>query len=178
MVPQSEYLHMPRRPNTPERFEAFCDAVARGMSGTQAAIAAGYSAPRASATAAELRRRPEVQTRIEELKERYVAARIDKVTVTGEWVMQELAELALRAKELNDRPTLARTLEILARANGLFIERRMEVRSPLENMSAHQLQRMLTLIQAVEDGRLSLQTAEAGEAAATTHERRLLPSPR
>lgn len=165
---------MARRPNTPERLEAFCDAVARGMSGTQAAIAAGYSERRASATAAELRRRPEVQTRIDELKERYVAARIDKVTVTGEWVMQELAELALRAKELNDRPTLARTLEILARANGLFIERRMEVRSPLESMSAHQLQRMLTLLQAVEDG----SAVDSGQASTTAHEPpRLLPSP-
>ena len=169
---------MPRRLNTPERLEAFCDAVARGMSGTQAAITAGYSERRASATAAELRRRPDVLARIEELKERYVAARVDKVTVTGEWVMQELAELAVRAKELNDRPTLARTLEILARANGLFIERRMEVRSPLESMSAHQLQRMLTLLQAVEDKSLSLQASEAGEAAATTHGPRLLPSPR
>ncbi|MCZ8106775.1 MAG: terminase small subunit [Burkholderiales bacterium] len=169
---------MPRRPNTPERLEAFCDAVARGMSGTQAAIAAGYSTPRASATAAELRRRPEVQTRIDELKERYVAARVEKVTVTGEWVMQELAELALRAKELNDRPTLARTLEILARANGLFIERRMEVRSPLESMSAHQLQRLLTLLQAVEDGSAVPQVLDSDQALTAAQEPpRLLPSP-
>jgi phage terminase small subunit len=165
---------MARRPNSEQRVEMFCDAVARGMSGTQAAIAAGYSERRASATAAELRRRPDVQARIEDLRERYTTARVEKVTVTGEWVMQELAELALRAKELNDRPTLARTLEILARANGLFIERRMEVRSPLESMSAHQLQRLLTLLQAVEDG----SAVDSGQASTTAHEPpRLLPSP-
>jgi len=167
---------MARRPNTPERLEAFCDAVARGMSGTQAAIAAGYSERRASATAAELRRRPEVLERIESLKERYVAARVEKVTVTGEWVMQELAELAMRSKELNDRPTLARTLEILARANGLFIERRMEVRSPLENLSAHQLQRMLKVVQAIQDGSISLPTPHREAATEPIEGRNLLSS--
>jgi len=47
------------------RQRAFCDGVAAGLSGAEAARQAGYSASRAAATASRLRRRPEIQAGIE-----------------------------------------------------------------------------------------------------------------
>lgn len=51
-----------------EKRELFAQAVARGMSNKNAAIAAGYSARTASAAGSRLMKDPEVKARVEELK--------------------------------------------------------------------------------------------------------------
>lgn len=47
------------------RQRAFCDGIAAGLSGAEAARCAGYSASRAAATASRLKRRPEIQAGIQ-----------------------------------------------------------------------------------------------------------------
>lgn len=47
------------------RQKAFCDGIAAGLSGAEAARRAGYSEDRAAATASRLRNRPEIQAGIQ-----------------------------------------------------------------------------------------------------------------
>lgn len=47
------------------RQRAFCDGLAAGLSGAEAARHAGYSAARAAATASRLKQRPEIQAGIQ-----------------------------------------------------------------------------------------------------------------
>lgn len=55
------------------RQRAFCDAIAAGMSGAEAARQAGYSDRRAAATASRLRREPAIQAGIERRLNGYVS---------------------------------------------------------------------------------------------------------
>ncbi|MBA4263780.1 MAG: hypothetical protein C0453_01750 [Comamonadaceae bacterium] len=56
-----------------KRQRLFCDGVAAGLSGAEAARRAGYSAARAAATASRLRTRPEIQAGIERRLNGYVS---------------------------------------------------------------------------------------------------------
>lgn len=55
------------------RQRAFCDAIAAGLSGAEAARQAGYSERRAAATASRLRREPAIQAGIERRLNGYVS---------------------------------------------------------------------------------------------------------
>lgn len=56
-----------------KRQKAFCDGIAAGLSGAEAARRAGYSAARAAATASRLRTQPEIQAGIERRLNGYVS---------------------------------------------------------------------------------------------------------
>ncbi len=91
----------------------------KDRNGTQAAIRAGYSRNGAASTGVRLLRHPGVRRIVEE-RERAIAmeAEIDEA-----WVMQHLKENVYRAIDLADVSSLNRTLELIGKQIGMFVDR-------------------------------------------------------
>lgn len=119
------------------RRETFCHVYVENKgNGVQAAIAAGYSIPGAGVAATRLLKQPEVQKRIEELRAEAKADRQIIQRVNREWVVARMVEEAERATKSSDR---IRALQLVGIELGAFTERRMEIQSPVEGLSADQL---------------------------------------
>lgn len=73
-----------------DKHEIFVRAYLIAFNASQAAIAAGYSAKGAEVTGSRLLRNPKVQERIKTLSQK----RVDKLEITGEKILQELAKVA------------------------------------------------------------------------------------
>jgi phage terminase small subunit len=84
--PQEE----PQRSKIERRYRIFAREYVIDLNGTRAAIAAGYSKRGAEVTACRLLRRPAVRNRIAALMKK----RAEKLDLTGEKVLKELARLA------------------------------------------------------------------------------------
>ena len=104
------------------RQERFCQEYMTDLNGTQAAIRAGYSLKSANEQSSENLAKPHIKKRIEELK----AKRSEKVGVTAERVIEELAKIGFSDEfelegftrlELKDK---LKALEMLARHSGAF----------------------------------------------------------
>ena len=127
--------------------EAFCQAVARGLSGAKAAEEAGYGG---SGTSTRLMQRPEVKARIAELDAVVEAKRIsqlEKMAPTRDWVLRELVENVYGAKEAKDRASVNRGLELIGKEMGMFVQRSMVIDSPLQRLPADKLVAVLALIE-------------------------------
>lgn len=125
--------------------EAFCRAFVRGVTGTQAAVEAGYSPTSAAVTSSRLLRKEEIKRRIATLREMHglVANRVAKVD--KQWVMDSLVRNVENALAANDRAAANRGLELLGREYGLFTERRVVQQDPLDGLTAEQLQLLLAV---------------------------------
>jgi phage terminase small subunit len=78
--------------------EMFVQEYLVDLNATQAAIRAGYSEKTAGSIGHELLKKPEIATRIEELKRE----RAEKAGITAEWVLQKLTEVV--AKSMQEKP--------------------------------------------------------------------------
>lgn len=142
------------------RWEAFAQAYVRHKNGTQAAKEVGFKGGKDgnsfAVRAHEMLKKPEVQKRIAELNQQLVKETMKAAKVDRAWVLDRLKENAQEALERGDRAAANRALELLGKELGLFIDRKMVLTGPLEALSAPQLQRLLVLAQAAEEGRLAL----------------------
>jgi len=77
-----------------KRHEAFAGHVAAGKSPTEAAKLCGYTETRATVTASELMKRPEVATRIDQLSEKVTTIATDKAAIDKARVLTELGRIA------------------------------------------------------------------------------------
>jgi hypothetical protein len=125
--------------------EKFCRAFVRGVTGTQAAIEAGYSAPSASVASSRLLKREEIQRRIATLREMHGLVPGKPAKVDRQWVMDSLVRNVEAALAANDRAAANRGLELLGREYGLFTEKRVVAQDPLDGLTAVELQRLLNL---------------------------------
>lgn len=123
--------------------ELFAQNYAQHGNGTRAAIAAGYGEAGAAPAASRLIRDPAVKARIAELKQKVTAATLARVSADRGWVMEKLVENAESALAAKDRAAANRALELVGKELGMFIDRKMEVQSPLDGLSAEQLQALL-----------------------------------
>lgn len=73
---------------TPKQ-EAFCQEYIKDFNGTQAAIRAGYSENTAKVTASENLTKPDISTKIEELKK----SRSERVQIDADWVLTRLGQI-------------------------------------------------------------------------------------
>jgi phage terminase small subunit len=80
----------PQRRKTKRRYQIFAREYLVDLNGKRAAIAAGYSSRSAEVTASRLLKKPRVQKLIRKLMRR----RAEKLDLTGEKVLKELARLA------------------------------------------------------------------------------------
>lgn len=99
-----------------DRHETFAQALAKGMSATDAMKAAGYSDPRNST---RLTKNDEIRTRVEELQGRAAA----NVVITREWVIEQLVDNARLAKEQGDFSPANQAIKLLGMELGMFVER-------------------------------------------------------
>jgi hypothetical protein len=127
--------------------ELFAQARARGLTQQAAAVEAGY----AVGSTAMLMKRPEIQQRIDVLNaviaERNAAEIARVVAPTRDWVLRELVENIIEAKNAKDRPSVNRGLELVGKEIGMFIARSMQIESPLQRLPADRLVALLQLIE-------------------------------
>ncbi len=114
--------------------EAFAQAKARGLSGTQSAIAAGYSEAGASGTAVRINKRARVQQRIAEL------LGADKVGDARQQHLDQLAELRDMAKAKGALQAAVSAEEKRGKVLGLYEERVVQtIHQPLDDASVEDI---------------------------------------
>jgi phage terminase small subunit len=91
----------------------------KDYNGTQAVIRSGYNRKGAGDTAIRLLRDPEIQKLLaHHERERSLQADIDAV-----WVMDHLKKNVLRGIELDDLSSINRSLELIGKQIGMFVDR-------------------------------------------------------
>jgi hypothetical protein len=139
------------------REEAFAQAVARGATASGAAREAGY---KAGSAGWRLMKRPEVKARVAALgaaMTEHAARELTRVVVpTREFVLRELIEVIHDSKAARDRGSTLRGLELVGKEIGMFVQRNMQVDSPLQRLPAERLLALLRLIEGVEAPQLTL----------------------
>ncbi|MGQ9370401.1 terminase small subunit [Azospirillum sp. ST 5-10] len=133
-------------------WERFARAYARGATGTNAAIEAGYAKAGAAARACEALKRPEVQARITELREGINREVQVQLSVDRQWVLAELAANVGSAKSAKDHSAVNRGLELIGKELGMFVDRKMDVRSPLESLTVAELKALASWAEAQKHG--------------------------
>lgn len=110
------------------KHEAFAQHIANGTTLYKAYVLAGYRESRPNACT--LKQRPEILERIDELLERKnnilersATMAANAMAVDRKWVLQELIGLASEARNAGDRGAAARSLELVGKEMGMFIQR-------------------------------------------------------
>lgn len=131
--------------------ERFCLFMAQGMRQTMAAKEAGFAVPKTQAN--KLMRLPEIKARVAELGGKLdlekVRAIVRTEMPTREYVLKGLIENVEAAKEVGDRSSVNKGLELIGKEIGMFVQRNMQVDSPLQRLPADKLVQLLQLIDGV-----------------------------
>lgn len=151
------------------KHEAFCQAIARGMSQAKASAEAGFNESRGYT----LHKRPEIQARIAELSAKVEARRthdlVMVVAPTRDWVLRELIENIHASKEAKDRASVNRGLELVGKEVGMFVQRTMALDSPLSGLPADRLLALVRLIDAASPAALTGPTSAILDAVVEPH---------
>lgn len=131
------------------RREAFCLFVAQGNSAVVAAKKAGYATP--DKTAYTVLRQPAVKARIAEVSaliDQEKAKDIVRVQApTREWVLRELMDNVSASKAALDRSSVNKGLELVGKEIGMFVQRSMQIESPLMKLPADKLLALLAIVE-------------------------------
>lgn len=128
-----------------DNWEKFAQAMARGVNQTNSALEAGYSTTSAHVRGCELAKRKDVRARIEELQQRAEKAAVAALAVDRQWVLRELVANVEAARDSKNQNAVNRALELVGKEIGMFIDRKMDVKSPLEALNASQLQQLIEI---------------------------------
>ena len=104
-------------------YERFAQLVATGQSPAQAYTAVGYQEKTAYTCGPRLLKRVEVRARVDELRQTVARSAVDAVALTRQYVLSELMDNALKAKENQQFSASNRALELLGKELGLFVDR-------------------------------------------------------
>jgi hypothetical protein len=111
------------------RHEEFCRALAAGKSASAAYQSAGFAPSYANSS--RLQRRDHIRQRVNEVvdqrqraADRALASAAERVGIDQEWVLRNLKLNALMSMRAGDRSAAARSLELLGRHVGLFIDKK------------------------------------------------------
>src|SRR3954454_8634098 len=146
-----------------ERKELFAQARAKGLSLTASAKEAGYANASAAVRGSELGRDVAVMERVTELRSKMDREVVRHAVADRDWVLTNLIEIAEEARLARDRPSATKALDLVGRELGLFVNRTMEVKSPLDALSAKEL---MAIVELIDSGKLD--TSEANIATAET----------
>jgi hypothetical protein len=142
------------------KHEAFAQAYALCNNATKAALEVGYGSGEnrnaAAVRGSGLMKNPKIKARIDELHQQLTKKASQAVQLDRSWVLDRLKANADLALEEKDRGAANRALELLGKEIGMFIERKQVLVGPLEQLGAPQLQRLVALAEAAEQGRLLL----------------------
>ena len=131
---------------TNKMWETFAQAMARGVNQTNSALEAGYSDVSAHVRGCELAKKPAVKARIEELRRKADKLAVQAVACDREWVLRELVATYEAARAAKNQTAANRALELIGKEQGMFIDRKMDVKSPLEALSTQQLQQLMAVV--------------------------------
>lgn len=139
------------------KHEHFAGQVAKGVTGAEAAVIAGFSQRRAIVTASELLARPEVKARIAELNV-IIAERVtEKTGIDKAWVMNQLVEVVAMGKSAEPvrdaegnpigeyKQNLAaanKALELIGKEFSMFIDRSVVQTGPLDGVEHEDLKQI------------------------------------
>jgi len=130
------------------RREQFCLFVAEGKIQTEAARLAGFPAPNTAAS--KLMAKDVVRRRVEDLRNRLTARKLDAsvgfVAPTREYVLRGLIDNIEAARDAHDRGSVNKGLELVGKEIGMFVQRSMQIDSPLQRLPAAKLSELLRLI--------------------------------
>lgn len=135
-----------------EKQEAFAQAYAIHRKQGVAAVAAGYSKLGAHVAGSRLMSKPHVQQRVDELIAQADKKKLAAVTADRAWVLKMLVQNAEDAVEAKDRSAANRALELVGKELGMFVERKMDLKSPLDGLSAEELLAIVRLAEQVDRG--------------------------
>lgn len=99
------------------RHEKFAQELAKGSSASDAMKAAGFQSDRRNST--RLTTNEDIARRVEELKERAAT----NVSISREWVIEQLVDNAKKAKAEGDYAPSNKALELLGKEIGMFVDR-------------------------------------------------------
>ena len=105
------------------RHEKFAQLVATGHSPARAYAVAGYEEKTAYTCGPRLLKLPEVRSRVSELQQAVTSSSILCAALNREFVITELKDNALKAKQHQEWSASNRSLELLGRELGMFVER-------------------------------------------------------
>lgn len=131
------------------RREQFCLFIAQGNLPVPAARKAGYK--HADKVASQMMRQAAVKARIAEMSERIDVEKAKEIvrvaSPTREWVLRELMGNVETAKLAADRGAVNKGLELVGREIGMFVQRSMQIESPLQRLSADKLLSLLAIVE-------------------------------
>jgi hypothetical protein len=134
------------------KHEVFAQEIARGTPITKAYVIAGYPANRGNAS--RLRLHEGVKARIAELRSQKTAAvelaqltAAEKAGVDQFWVLRNLRRNAVMAMRAGDRAAAARSIELIGKHLGLFVDRKA-VEINVVDDSDEYLSRIMALVDA------------------------------
>jgi phage terminase small subunit len=111
------------------RHEAFAQAIATGHSSFKAHEIAGFSPDRANA--GRLRHRDDISRRVDEILaartkavDKALMSAAERVGLDEEWVLRKLRMNAVMAMRAGDRAAANRSIELIGKHLGMFIERK------------------------------------------------------
>jgi hypothetical protein len=111
------------------RHEAFAQAVANGHSALKAHEISGFSPDRANA--GRLRHRDDISRRVDEILatrtkaiDKALISAAERVGVDEAWVLRNLKRNAVMAMRAGDRAAAARSIELIGKHLGMFIDRK------------------------------------------------------
>src|SRR5450432_759701 len=105
------------------KHELFAERVAAGQTPAQAYVAAGYEGKTAYTCGPRLLRRTEVRARVNELQKTVAQTAVTRAAISREFVLRELMDNALQAKQNQQWSASNRALELLGKELGLFADR-------------------------------------------------------
>jgi len=105
------------------KHELFAERVAAGQTPAQAYVAAGYEGKTAYTCGPRLLRRTEVRARVNELQKTVAQTAVTRAAMNREFVLKELMDNALQAKQNQEWSASNRALELLGKELGLFVDR-------------------------------------------------------
>ena len=118
------------------KWELFAQGMSIGKTADQAYTDAGYQPNRKNAS--RLKANEDIKARVRELQERIAKS----VSLSREWVLEQLIDNAIQAKTREDGSVANRALELLGKELGMFIDRKEIRTGPLDEATPDELERL------------------------------------
>jgi hypothetical protein len=134
------------------RQELFAQSMAQHGVQYRAAIEAGYKPTGAKNGGSRLYALPAVRQRIMELQQSNQEKVQRAIVADQAWVMNNLVANAEASIAAGDRASANRALELVGKQLGMFVDRKLELKSPLDGLTADELLAIVRLAEQVEAG--------------------------
>src|SRR6266567_1964853 len=105
------------------RHERFAQLLATGQNPAQAYATVGYEEKGSYTCGPRLLKRTEIKARVDELRQQVARSAVDAAALNRQFVLTELMDNAIKAKENQEWSASNRALELLGKELGLFVER-------------------------------------------------------